>query len=303
MTPKMFKFNRLVKPASLIFASSVIFLTSQVHGQNSTSQSQLEIQKQSGNQAVQSSTQKIEKKESLLSRFKLEFGLEHSQNVSVDELSRRSSSLDLGFGLMFKVNDNSSLFYKSALSRSNTPPNDTEMSDSIIGLSIKGYEITEQFRTSHALLSIIPTSEKSQKENRLFAGVGMSNGLSYSTDFITTSYSLSVARNFHEYDFNADGLANIQYSLGHKVELSIAFAEKWSFVNSGTYKTAWTYANKQRFAFEYHSDLVFDASDKMSLNLGTSNVGNALKANGQDSNIKVYDENTSILRAGLNFNI
>ena len=52
-----------------------------------------------------------------------------------------------------------------------------------------------------------------------------------------------------------------------------------------------------------HGDLLYEVSGKMSLNLGTSNVGSALKMNGVDSNITAYNDDTSVIRAGVSITL
>jgi len=281
----------LIKPA---LALSLIFVSSNLYAQNAQTNS---------SQAANSSYQKIANQESLLSRIKFELGMEYSQNVSVDELSRRESGVDIGLSLSYKLTDFSSLLAKTAFSRSNNPPNNTEVTDTLVGMSLKGYDFSKTVNSAHALLVILPTSEKSKKENRLYSGLVISNGINYNGDILKAGYSISLGRSFHEFNINANNVPNIEYNVSNKISLNIGLSEKFSINNEFIYKTAWTYASKQRFSYEYHSDLMFEASDKWALNLGTSNAGNALKANGLDSNINVFDENTSIVRAGLSLSL
>ena len=70
---------------------------------------------------------------------------------------------------------------------------------------------------------------------------------------------------------------------------------------SGLYRTSFTYDKDQNYSFAIDSDLNYDLSSKLAANLGVSNEGSALKDNGADSNINIYDGKSSVFRAGITY--
>ena len=61
------------------------------------------------------------------------------------------------------------------------------------------------------------------------------------------------------------------------------------------------YEKQQNYAYETGLGIDFAATDKLSLGLSLENGGNALKANGVDSNINFTDENSASVTSSLGY--
>lgn len=240
---------------------------------------------------------------SLLSRLSLDSGFEYSQRVAKDEAAKREESMDITLAPAFKLNESLKLSGRLVFSKENTGSQETQVSDTSIGLALKGYALSPQVRTLHSLSVIIPSSYKSREDDRLQSAVGISNGLHYSSPLLDVTYRLGFTELFHEYNVNAAGSANVQRSLSNSLNLVLKATEKFYISTLGVYRVGRTYGNKERSSFEVHADLNYDVMDKMTLNLGTSNAGQALKANGVTSNISAYDEDKAVIRAGISISL
>ncbi len=234
-----------------------------------------------------------------LSRVNLETSLEHSQRTAQDEKSKREESMDLSLGVGYKINQTFKASIKTYFSKPNTGSQETEISNTQLGLGMRGYELNSSVRTTHSVAAIIPTSVQSREQDRLKGGLILSNGLRYQGSVLMLQYSLGLTENFHEFNLNAQGSPNVQRTLVNSLTTQVQLAKRFSVSAVGVYGAGRTYGNKERSSFQFHGDLNYDVDSKMTLNLGTSNAGQALKANGVDSNITAFDEDSAVIRAGI----
>lgn len=224
-----------------------------------------------------------------------------SQKIAVDERSDRESGTDLLIAPSYKISDTLTLGAKTILSKSNAGPRETTLSNSTLSLSIKGAQLTPELLSLHSVGMVAPTNKESQKSDRLQSSVSMSNGLRLQLAFAKIDYRLGLSKNIHEFTQNAEGSPNVEYRLAQTLDVTVPVTEKISVTSNAVYRHGWTYRGFQRFAFEWHNDLNLDVTANLAVNVGISNDGAALKANGVDSNISVYSPNSSVTRAGLSY--
>jgi hypothetical protein len=234
-------------------------------------------------------------------KFSITTGLEYSQKVEVEENTERESSTDLSLVATYKINDLYSLLAKTAVTQELNGPQNSSLSDTTVGFSVKGVKTNDQWITTHSMSAILPTSETSQERDRLRTAVAMTNGVSYSGDLLKAKYSLGLSKNFHEFDQNAEGTFLNEYRITNLIDLVVPLTDKFSVSVSGLYRISYTYDGTDRYGFGTFGDLNYDFSEKLSSNIGVSTEGNALKSNGVDSNISVYDDTASVVRAGLTY--
>lgn len=233
--------------------------------------------------------------------FSFSTGMEYSQKVEVEENTDREASTDLSIGATYKISDLYSVLGKTALTQELNGPKNSSISDTTLGFTVKGVKINDQWITTHSVSAILPTSETSQERDRLRTALAMTNGVSYSGDRLKAKYSLGLSKNFHEFDQNAEGTFLNEYRITNLIDLIVPVTDKFSISVSGLYRISFTYDKIDRYGFGTFSDLNYDLNEKLSANLGVSTEGNALKSNGVDSNISVYDDTASVTRAGLTY--
>lgn len=232
----------------------------------------------------------------------ISLGIEMGEKVSKDELSPKENTVGILIAPSYKFNETFTASGKITINQDNYAQHDTTASDATMSLAITGFKLSEQFKTTHSIGTIIPVSDKSVKTDRLQGSISATNGISYSGEYFDLSYKLGLTRFFHEFKQNATGSPNIQYRLSQLVELKAPiFTEKLYATTSLAYRMARTYRDFERYGFIYDADLNYDFTDKLAANIGTTNDGSALKSNGVDSNIQAYNEDTSVYRLGITY--
>lgn len=233
--------------------------------------------------------------------FGLSAGIEYAQKNAVAEKGARESETNLVLSPAYTINSNFAFSAKAIVTKQNSGAKDTTYSNTTLGLAVAGVQFNEQFRSIHSVSGVIPTSKDNRQTDRLNGALAIKNGIAFDYSIISLKYSFTVSQNFHEYNFNAEGDANIQYRLAQALELSLAVTDQFYITAAGIYREGRTYGGFARSAFGIDADLNYDLTKNVSINLGTSNEGSAFKSNGVDSNISAYDENSSVLRAGMSY--
>jgi hypothetical protein len=245
------------------------------------------------------SIQKIEAEKE--KQFTLTTAIEYSQKIAVDERSERERGTDINLSATYKINSLYTVLTKASITKDLMGPQDTTFSDTTLGAAVKGVQINPTLITTHSVSAILPTSDVSQKRDRLRTAMGLSNGISYSNDYIQAKYNLAISKNFHEFSQNAEGTMLSEYKITNSVDLIVPVTDKFSVSATGLYRTSFTYDKDQKYGFGFYGDLNYDFTQKLSANIGISTEGSALKSNGVDSNISVYDDNSSVTRAGITY--
>ncbi len=227
--------------------------------------------------------------------------LEYSEKIAKEQFGPKKRSTAIQVNLGYEWNE----FLKSnselTVNKDQFGQQETTVSDMKISTSINGYAISDTINTKHSISTVVPMSKNSVKRDRLQTSISLANGVKYINNYFSIGYTLSVAQNFHEFTQNAEGSPNIQNRLTQSVDLAVPITEKISVSTSGAYRIGRTYQNSTRYGFIFDLDANYEIVKSLDLNIGTSNEGNALKKNGIDSNISIYDENSSVSRAGLTY--
>lgn len=229
------------------------------------------------------------------------FGLEMAEKVQKDETAPKENSVSFSIEPMYKITPLLTASARMVINQDNYGQHETTTSDGTIALAIKGYQISPEFRTVHSVSTIVPVTEKSVKTDRLKGSISTSNGISYVSEYVNVTYKLGLVRFFHEFTQNAAGSPNIEYRVSHLLDITVPVTDKFYVNTVGAYRIGYTYNQFERYGFIFSGDLNYDITPKMTANLGISTDGNAVKSNGVDSNITVFDENTSSYRIGVSY--
>lgn len=233
--------------------------------------------------------------------FGLSLGLEMSESIAKTETSPKENILSLALVTSYRLTELVKASAKFGLYKENFGQRQTKATNGTITFAFKGFNLNESFSTTHNVAAIVPLAEETVKRDRLRTGLSLSNGLKYQSDYITLGYTILLGQNFHEYTFNADGTANIKNRLNQSIDITVPIVENLSLTTAGIYRMGWTYGGFNRYSFSFDADINYDFTKNLSVNLGTSNEGPALKANGTDSNISLYDEDTSVFSMGVSY--
>ncbi|UOF01097.1 hypothetical protein [Bdellovibrio reynosensis] len=147
----------------------------------------------------------------------------------------------------------------------------------------------------------LPTSRDASKFQSLQASVSGGVTAAINPDLLLTGFSISgsaiFVRNFHQYITRADGPVNTEYAANQSLSFAYNFSSGVYISASFAYVSVFSYQNVMRNSFEISQDIGYQVHDHLSLSVGHTNGGSALKANGTDSNIQILNENDSTVYA------
>ncbi len=103
---------------------------------------------------------------------------------------------------------------------------------------------------------------------------------------------LTAVKNFHTYSRNNLGSANISYSVAPSLGFETYLMKNVALGVDGSYTFARTYQDTPRTSFALGQALTYE-QPLWSVTIGHYNEADALKYNGTESNINVFDGNTS----------
>lgn len=149
--------------------------------------------------------------------------------------------------------------------------------------------------------AVIPTSKDSNTRQNSQGSATASVTAALNPSVLMAGFGvtgiLSFARNFHQYETDINGKVLNQYSSSQTLALSYEWPVGISISATLVHRNALTYQNNIRESFEISEELGYEINKTFSVAVGHTNSGNALKANGVDSNIQLMDENSSMVYA------
>lgn len=148
----------------------------------------------------------------------------------------------------------------------------------------------------------LPTNADDHRDNTFNGSLLVKNNLITAWNVkgvgFSTIYGLYALKNFHTYDRNNVGKANINYALSQYFGIETYVAKHLYITLDGDYTFANAYQNEPSRQFNVGQALTYE-DKQWSLTIGHSNGGNALQANGTDYNVQVFDRNRSVLFAAM----
>lgn len=155
-------------------------------------------------------------------------------------------------------------------------------------------------RFSYSLTATIPNSQTSVKKDQLQTALSGKIGfaLTPATEGFSVAVGITAGRNFHAYEEDINGSVLNQYSSNQNLSLGYSIGD-WSVSADFINRSRWTYKGNSKSSFEISEEIGYSINDNYSVAIGHTNAGSTLKANGTDSNIDIYNENTSMVYGTL----
>lgn len=156
-------------------------------------------------------------------------------------------------------------------------------------------------RISYSFTAVVPLSQYSVKKDQLQTSLSGKVGFSLTPvegNGFGFAGGISIGRNIHSYEEDINGNVLNQYSSNQNFGVNYSF-DDWSFGADFVNRTRWTYRNSVKNSFEISEEIGYTINSNISLAIGHTNAGSTLKANGTDSNIDLYNENSSIVYATM----
>lgn len=153
---------------------------------------------------------------------------------------------------------------------------------------------------------VIPASQNSLKRDELqtAGSVGVSFGIipdgvaPLKDGAWSLALGVTAGRNLHAYDTGITGQVLNKYSSNQTFNLSYNYKD-FTFALEFINKSRWTYQGNTKSAFEHSQEIGYNINENFNIAVGHTNAGNALKANGVDSNLELINENDSSVYATL----
>lgn len=234
--------------------------------------------------------------------WSLPLNLERSSTLHEQGSYERESFTSLELAPSYKINSNWSLGARTMIYKEENAVGNSGFDNTSIGL-VRSFMPSKKIHYSVTAGVILPTDAKLREETSYQGGarvIGTVRALELFRGS-TLSYSLQLSRSVHEYEQTAEGIFNVKQNVTNSIVYSQPFTETISLTTSFAYVYGWTYLDDSRTKFAVGADLGWQATPAFGVYLGTSNEGNALKPNGSDSNIEFYNDNSSIVKVGLNY--
>lgn len=235
------------------------------------------------------------------SKWASETSLSYSNSLYDHQDGTASKSWDIETELSYKILKNwtvvSSLSAsKDVVDESNIKSNG--ISDLSLVLAQKQQSLFSGVLGGFSFVTVLPTSEYSNKVQNLKGKVGAGYSFGIDPDNLITglsiNFKLSAIRNFHRYETDTAG--NILNQWRAKEDASVSYSyNKWSFSAGINHFHDWSYTGEVSQFFKHTESVSYEVNKKWDVSFGHVNAGSWLQDNGKDLNLKTVDENESIL--------
>lgn len=222
----------------------------------------------------------------------------HSRSLYDYQDGTRSESNDFEFMPSYKWKDNVTALYWT-YSQDMRFPEKADIGDFALINAFKAIDFS-RVKLAPSITLIMPQSKESRSVRNLEGALAAKLGVSIQQKLLIPGFSfgvsVSAARNFHRYDTAIDGSLNNQYSSRQVVMTSYT---RGIFTVGGEFHhlNAWTYAGNLKESFEHAEEASVALGKHFEFTLGHTNSGSVFKENAKDSNVKLIDDNNSLVYA------
>jgi hypothetical protein len=246
--------------------------------------------------AINTTELKIENNESKSKVGKFSQILDVSMNTDTKETSNQEKGYDtqIWYFLSYQMTEE----YKARLwidiTKDLADSYEEKLQNTKVTFSKKGIKFGEKLTYTPSVTTVIPTSEKSKRNEELIVGLEVNTSLSYAlNDSLSFSYNPRVGKNFHEYETSRTNKTNTSYKLVQFAGLSYDITDKYSAGTTLIQSNTWSYKGTRRNpSYLFITSLGYQAMKDLSLSIGTLQGGSLVqRENGPDGNIEIYDEN------------
>lgn len=120
---------------------------------------------------------------------------------------------------------------------------------------------------------------------------------------LSFEYEPGLTRNFHEYTTSARGADNAQWVLGQRGLVNLDLGKRWYASSQLVYYSLFDYAGQVTNKFKWDQEVGFAPNSHWSLAAGLSNYAGGMRANGQESNLGLFDYETTVIYGTFGFSI
>jgi hypothetical protein len=232
-----------------------------------------------------------------INKFSLSSSVGYSTSLHEPSADEKTDSLSADFVPSYKISDSLILGSYFGFAKDLRGEQSLNFNDSRLDLSQKGPELFAGLQSAVALSVAIPLTVESRDRKSLLSSVSVGPRVSRSLDIapklaLNAQYRLGLTKNIHRYETATTGAVNTSHSLSNRVLLGFdydAFSLSFDFKHS----LGISYLGGARANFETSSELAWSATEALAFAIGLSNSGALYKADGQSSNVTLFDEQSS----------
>lgn len=226
--------------------------------------------------------------------------LDYSRSMVDFQDGSRSEGQGANLSLSAKLGAGFTASIKTSVSQDNRDSESLTngLSDTSISVSMKRSKLTDSLKGGFSISTMLPTSKYSSEYQDLQGIFGVSYGVGFNEgilmDGFDLSFSIGASKLFHRYQTDKAGTVLNQHSLREGISASYTY-KNLSFSFDLNNRHAWTYGNNVKQAYEASQEVSYSIMPTWGMSLGHTNSEAWLKPNGQDSNLKLINENNSIV--------
>lgn len=174
---------------------------------------------------------------------------------------------------------------------------DDGFSDAVFILNRTPLDLNHWLNGRPSFSAVLPVSERSTQVQNLNTSINAGYTFILNPEVLKKGFDLSLSlngsRNFHAYETDKVGNVLNQYGLREILSSSYSF-RKWTASVDLILRHGLSYGGNWTQAYEHSQEIAYSLHSNWSMTLGHTNSGSWLAPNGQDSNLKLINEDDSI---------
>ncbi len=236
--------------------------------------------------------------------FGISASVTHSQNLNDYQDETMSRTNDYAVVPRYKWASITSLLILT-YSQDLRHPERNDLGDIALKTLFNSHDFSK-VQLSPSLTFVSPQSKYSRENLNLEGALSAKLEAAIQKKLLIPGLSLAAAigagRSFHRYETNISGRANIQHTSPQTLSASydyksVSISAEFHHINR------WSYSGQMTEAFEHAEEISYSPANFIAIALGHTNAGPMLKVNGIDSNLKLIDDNNSLVyaRVGIQY--
>lgn len=237
---------------------------------------------------------KSDQSEEITKDYSLGFTADISRNMyDVDSVNQNLSS-NLIFTGSYKLPTTTSISGLLWLNKSYEGERKLDPAAATVSASHSIYK-HERVSIGGSVTGYIPVSESDRKNTKLKTAIRLRPSITPTLPVEGLSLTLmpSVKFNFHEYENMRSGSSNVKYSTGIRGLISYQIIDGLSISFDNSYTRSFRYSGRESDVVSLSQSISYKINENLGVGLGHSNSGDALAANGVDTEVDVFDSKTS----------
>jgi hypothetical protein len=187
------------------------------------------------------------------------------------------------------------------LDQSLTGNRETLLQNGSLTLRHSGAQLTSFIRLSPAVGVGLPLSKRAFRQESLILGTnaGARMILDGGKTGFTAMIDVTGSRSIHQFETATTGQSNTSWGISNRFLVEYAFFRKLALSADFVRTARVTYAGHFVNQFDFTQELSYQAWPLLAFAIGHNNSGATLKANQLDSNVAIFNENSSAVYASV----